>query len=259
MDDLKRARMLAVEVLLANPDALHNDALEADLYVLRDQLQAPDGYVKRDLVEVLANGAAACDRALGMLGAQDGGCPRGTAIGSAGFAGDGAAGPGPAEAAGLVIAKVVGSPRDPHNQAVPAVQAPVGTAAGRVCGGVPGWDTGQCFRWRGYLLSRRDRDRDECGGADADEGYAGQLAALGQHAGRDPRGRAHLGVPVGWRGPGQCVAAAFGGREPGDLRMVDEAGCFPDADHAAPFDAGVPPQRLQTRHTPLGQQKTGTK
>jgi hypothetical protein len=32
MDDLKRARMLAVEVLLANPDALHNDALEADLY-----------------------------------------------------------------------------------------------------------------------------------------------------------------------------------------------------------------------------------
>jgi hypothetical protein len=40
MDDLKRARMLAVEVLLANPDALQNDALEADLYVLRDQLQA---------------------------------------------------------------------------------------------------------------------------------------------------------------------------------------------------------------------------
>jgi hypothetical protein len=40
MDDLKRARMLAVEVLLANPDALHNDALEADLYHLRDQLQA---------------------------------------------------------------------------------------------------------------------------------------------------------------------------------------------------------------------------
>ena len=40
MDDLKRARMLAVEVLLANPDALCNDALEADLYILRDQLQA---------------------------------------------------------------------------------------------------------------------------------------------------------------------------------------------------------------------------
>jgi hypothetical protein len=40
MDDLKRARLLAVEVLLASPDALDNDALEADLYILRDQLQA---------------------------------------------------------------------------------------------------------------------------------------------------------------------------------------------------------------------------
>ena len=43
MDNLKRARLLAVEVLLANPDALGNDALEADLYILRDQLRAqPD-------------------------------------------------------------------------------------------------------------------------------------------------------------------------------------------------------------------------
>jgi hypothetical protein len=41
MDDLKRARLLAVEVLLADPEALHNDALEADLYILRNQLQ-PD-------------------------------------------------------------------------------------------------------------------------------------------------------------------------------------------------------------------------
>lgn len=39
MDDLKRARLLAVEVLLADPEALHNDALEGDLYLLRDQLQ----------------------------------------------------------------------------------------------------------------------------------------------------------------------------------------------------------------------------
>jgi hypothetical protein len=38
MDDLKRARLLAVEVLLADPEALHNDALETDLYILRDQL-----------------------------------------------------------------------------------------------------------------------------------------------------------------------------------------------------------------------------
>ena len=37
MDDT--ARLLAVEVLLANPEALGNDALETDLYILRDQLQ----------------------------------------------------------------------------------------------------------------------------------------------------------------------------------------------------------------------------
>jgi len=42
MDNLKRARLLAVEVLLADPGALHNDALEADLYILRDQLQAQE-------------------------------------------------------------------------------------------------------------------------------------------------------------------------------------------------------------------------
>jgi hypothetical protein len=39
MDDLKRARLLAIEVLLADPEVLHNDALEGDLYLLRDQLQ----------------------------------------------------------------------------------------------------------------------------------------------------------------------------------------------------------------------------
>lgn len=39
MDDLSRARLLAVEILLADPEALRNDALEADLYLLRDQLQ----------------------------------------------------------------------------------------------------------------------------------------------------------------------------------------------------------------------------
>ena len=43
MDDLSRARLLAVEVLLADPAALGNDALEADLYLLRDQLQTPAG------------------------------------------------------------------------------------------------------------------------------------------------------------------------------------------------------------------------
>jgi hypothetical protein len=43
MDDLRDARLLAVEVLLADPDALGNDALEADLYILRDQLQDATG------------------------------------------------------------------------------------------------------------------------------------------------------------------------------------------------------------------------
>jgi hypothetical protein len=37
MDDA--ARLLAVEVLLADPEALRNDALETDLYILRDQLR----------------------------------------------------------------------------------------------------------------------------------------------------------------------------------------------------------------------------
>ena len=40
------ARLLAVEVLLAHPEALNNDALEGDLYILRDQLRgvsADDG------------------------------------------------------------------------------------------------------------------------------------------------------------------------------------------------------------------------
>jgi hypothetical protein len=33
------ARLLAVEVLLADPEALNNDALEGDLYILRDKLR----------------------------------------------------------------------------------------------------------------------------------------------------------------------------------------------------------------------------
>jgi hypothetical protein len=40
-----KARLLAVEVLLADPEQLENDALEADLYILRDKLilQGPGG------------------------------------------------------------------------------------------------------------------------------------------------------------------------------------------------------------------------
>ena len=33
------ARLLAVEILLADPEALANDALEGDLYILRDKLR----------------------------------------------------------------------------------------------------------------------------------------------------------------------------------------------------------------------------
>jgi hypothetical protein len=39
MDSTAKARLLAVEVLLAEPELLGNDALESDLYILRDQLQ----------------------------------------------------------------------------------------------------------------------------------------------------------------------------------------------------------------------------
>jgi hypothetical protein len=38
-----RARLLAVEVLLSEPELLGNDALEADLYILRDKLREADG------------------------------------------------------------------------------------------------------------------------------------------------------------------------------------------------------------------------
>ncbi len=35
-----QARLLAIEVLLAEQELLGNDALEGDLYILRDQLSA---------------------------------------------------------------------------------------------------------------------------------------------------------------------------------------------------------------------------
>jgi hypothetical protein len=35
----RAAMLLAVEVLLADPEALGNDALEGDLYILRDKLR----------------------------------------------------------------------------------------------------------------------------------------------------------------------------------------------------------------------------
>jgi hypothetical protein len=39
MDDETLTRLLAVEVLLSDPEALANDALESDLYILRDRLR----------------------------------------------------------------------------------------------------------------------------------------------------------------------------------------------------------------------------
>jgi hypothetical protein len=42
----RAARLLAIEILLADPEALANDALEGDLYILRDKLrgtEAPNG------------------------------------------------------------------------------------------------------------------------------------------------------------------------------------------------------------------------
>jgi hypothetical protein len=38
MDTTATARLLAVEVLLAEPELLGNDALEGDLYLLREKL-----------------------------------------------------------------------------------------------------------------------------------------------------------------------------------------------------------------------------
>jgi hypothetical protein len=35
-----RSRLLAVEVLLCDPEELHDDPLEAELYVYRDRLRA---------------------------------------------------------------------------------------------------------------------------------------------------------------------------------------------------------------------------
>jgi hypothetical protein len=42
-DIAAQARLLAVEVLLSEPELLGNDALEADLYILRDKLREAAG------------------------------------------------------------------------------------------------------------------------------------------------------------------------------------------------------------------------
>jgi hypothetical protein len=41
MDTTAQARLLAVDVLMAEPELLGNDALEGDLYILREELMVP--------------------------------------------------------------------------------------------------------------------------------------------------------------------------------------------------------------------------
>jgi hypothetical protein len=62
------ARLLAVEVLLAEPEALADDVLESCLYLLRDRLQAKhgetnDGMLRRPGAQADDSRAPAADRA----------------------------------------------------------------------------------------------------------------------------------------------------------------------------------------------------
>ena len=41
--DSHAARLLATEVLLADPEALHDDVLESCLYILRERLRGTNG------------------------------------------------------------------------------------------------------------------------------------------------------------------------------------------------------------------------
>ena len=45
------AKMVAVEILLADPESLGDDVLEACLYILREQLRAEAGSAGRSLFE----------------------------------------------------------------------------------------------------------------------------------------------------------------------------------------------------------------
>jgi hypothetical protein len=151
----------------------------------------------RHLLAWVAAGGAVAHVSLGMPVAEDVVCPSGATITGTGFTGDGVAGAGAAETVGLPIAEIFSGSGDPGDQILLA------DCRDLVGEGVPGWDTRLYFRWRGYLLSGQDRDTGEGGnraGGDRDEGCAGELAAFGQHAARNPGGRAHLGVPVGGRG-----------------------------------------------------------
>lgn len=116
-----------------------------------------------------------------------------------------------------------------------------GRGAGRAGGpararrGCPGRDAGRdigaSLRWHRGWCRGRDNGRDTVAG-EADQGGAGELAALAEHVAVDPRGGLHRGEPRRGLRAGQRVAAAFLSGHPGDLGVVDQFLSFPDADHA---------------------------
>jgi hypothetical protein len=55
------ARLLAVEILLADPESLGNDALETDLYILRDQLRTGSGAAADEAASHTGKGIALSD------------------------------------------------------------------------------------------------------------------------------------------------------------------------------------------------------
>lgn len=68
------ARMLAVEILLAEPEALGDDCLESCLYVLREKLRAAAGPGKaparQDRADATDNAAITRDASAGPRGAS---------------------------------------------------------------------------------------------------------------------------------------------------------------------------------------------
>ena len=164
----------------------------------------------------------------------------GCAVGQPPFARDGMTGAGAAEAVGLVIAKEPGGGRDTDD----GVRSRPSGRAGRRVRGASG--PGRQARGRdGRRDAGRDNRRCRAGTSGCRPGGTvtrdtRPVPPLIDHPFINPRGFFRGREPVRRRRAGQGVAAAFGGGHPGDLRVVDEAGCLADADHAAAFDPGVP-------------------
>ncbi len=91
----------------------------------------------------VAVGGVVAGVALGAPVAEHVRCPSRAAVARAGFAGDGVAGAGAAEAVGLVVAEVPGGGGDPSDQATSAARGLLGGVGVGGRGGVPGRDTGQ--------------------------------------------------------------------------------------------------------------------